>query len=83
MFWKELINQSEEFLQDPNNIRHFSLKDHPEFPYISELEEEEVLELLKEFLSSENQKLSIANMMSYAPVLEIMLIKKNLPSIFG
>ncbi|WP_411821401.1 hypothetical protein [Leptospira sp. 'Mane'] len=83
MFWKEMLNQSEEFLQDPNNIQYFSLKGHPEFPYISDLEEEEVLELMKEFVSSENQKLSIANMMSYAPVFEMMLVKKNLPSIFG
>ncbi|TGN19700.1 hypothetical protein [Leptospira idonii] len=83
MNWKELLNQPDEFLNDPKNSELFNLKGHPEFPYISDLDEAEVLAILQEFLIAENQPITIANLLNYAPILEMTLIKKNLPSIYG
>jgi hypothetical protein len=83
MHWKELLNQSDDFLDDINNVKHFSLKGHPEYPSITELDEEEVLELLSEFVVAEGQKLTIQSLLQYAPIFEMVLIKKNLPSIYG
>ncbi|MDZ4726351.1 MAG: hypothetical protein SH817_09340 [Leptospira sp.] len=83
MYWKDLLNQPEEFLNDPNQIHEFSLKDHPEFPYISQLNEDEVLEVLEEFVKGEGHTVTIQTLFQYAPIFEMMLYKKNMPSIFG
>ncbi|MCZ8344573.1 MAG: hypothetical protein O9301_16180 [Leptospira sp.] len=83
MNWKELLTLSEEELMDQNLVSEFNLVGHPEFPNISELDPRETLELLTEFLEAENQIVSIQNLLNYAPFIEIMLIRKNLPSIYG
>lgn len=83
MFWKDLMNQSDEFLNDPVNVHHFSLKGHPEYPNLSSLSEEDVLAMLTEFLLGENQSITIKNLLNYAPFYEMILNKQNLPSIYG
>ncbi|GBF51902.1 hypothetical protein LPTSP4_34400 [Leptospira ryugenii] len=83
MNWKEMINQEDAFLDDPRNAKEFSLKGHPEYPFLSQLDEEEVLEILSEFLEAEGQIVSIKNLLQYAPIFEITLHRKNLPSIYG
>ncbi|TGL61817.1 hypothetical protein EHQ58_04170 [Leptospira ognonensis] len=83
MFWKDILNQSDEFLNDPNNIRHFSLKGHPEYPNLSTFSEEDVLAMLTEFLEAEKQSISIKNLLNYSPFYEMILSKQNIPSIYG
>ncbi len=83
MNWKDLMNSSEEFLNDPSNISHFSLREHPEFPNLSKLDENEVLEILTDFLKAENQAVTIKNLLNYAPFYEMILSKSNMPSIYG
>ncbi|EOQ94887.1 hypothetical protein LEP1GSC195_0682 [Leptospira wolbachii serovar Codice str. CDC] len=83
MNWKELLNLEDQQLEDPKLADEFSLVGHPEYPSISSLPPEETLEILKEFLMGEGQTVNIKNLLSYAPILEITLIKKNLPTIYG
>ncbi|PJZ44173.1 hypothetical protein [Leptospira brenneri] len=83
MNWKDLLNLEDGQLEDPKLADEFNLVGHPEFPSISSLPPEETLEILKEFLMAENQTVNIKNLLSYAPILEITLIKKNLPTIYG
>jgi len=83
MNWKELLIQSDEFLNDPKNTYLFNLKGHPEFPNLSLLSEDEVLETLSEFIKAEGQNVTLNSMFAYAPFYEQMLAKSNLPSIYG
>lgn len=83
MNWKELLNLEDNQLEDPKLADEFNLAGHPEYPSISTLPPEETLEILKEFLLAEGQVVNIKNLLSYAPILEITLIKKNLPTIYG
>ncbi|MCZ8156884.1 MAG: hypothetical protein O9264_12225 [Leptospira sp.] len=83
MNWKELSNQSEDFLNEPSNINQFSLKGHPEYPHLSDLPEEELIEMLSEFVIAEGHQVTITNMLNYAPIFEMLLFKKNNPSIYG
>ncbi|MBM9547490.1 hypothetical protein JWG40_10725 [Leptospira sp. 201903074] len=83
MNWKELLNLNDKQLEDPKLAETFNLVGHPEYPSISELPPEEILEILTEFLKGEGQIVNIKNLLSYAPILEITLIKKNLPTIYG
>ncbi|MCG6146244.1 hypothetical protein ND856_17240 [Leptospira bandrabouensis] len=83
MNWKELLNLEDNQLEDPKLADEFNLVGHPEYPSISTLPPEETLEILKEFLLAEGQVVNIKNLLSYAPILEITLIKKNLPTIYG
>lgn len=83
MEWKKLLTLSNDELLDPMLVSEFNLVGHPEFPNISELDPEETLELLTEFLQAESQTVNIQNLLNYAPFLEIILIRKNLPSIYG
>jgi len=83
MNWKNWINQEIAFLQNPKNAHLFSLKGHPEFPNLSQLPEEEVLEVLSDFLESEGRVPNLELLLAYAPVYEVTLQKQNLPSIFG
>lgn len=83
MNWKELLNLEDQQLEDPKLADGFNLVGHPEYPSISGLPPEETLEILTEFLKAEGQIVNIKNLLSYAPILEITLIKKNLPTIYG
>lgn len=83
MNWKELLNLDDQQLEDPKLAETFNLVGHPEYPSISNLPPEETLEILTEFLKAEGQTVTIKNLLSYAPILEITLIKKNLPTIYG
>ncbi|EOQ86967.1 hypothetical protein LEP1GSC202_0166 [Leptospira yanagawae serovar Saopaulo str. Sao Paulo = ATCC 700523] len=83
MEWKQLLSLDEKELEDPNLAEEFNLVGHPEYPYISNLPPEETLEILKEFVMAEGHQVNLKNLLSYAPILEITLIKKNLPSIYG
>jgi len=81
--WKDWINQDTKFLRDPGNCSLFTLKDHPEFPNLSLLPEEEVIEVLSEFVRSEGKVVNLEMLLQYAPIFELALQKQNLPSIFG
>ncbi|EMY67844.1 hypothetical protein [Leptospira vanthielii] len=83
MNWKELLNLEDQQLEDPKLADEFNLVGHPEYPSISSLPPEETLEILKEFLMAEGQMVNIKNLLNYAPISEITLIKKNLPTIYG
>ncbi|TGK49671.1 hypothetical protein [Leptospira bouyouniensis] len=83
MDWKQLLTLDEKDLEDPNLADELNLIGHPEYPYISSLPPEETLEILKEFVIAEGHKVNLKNLLSYAPMLEFTLIKKNLPSIYG
>ncbi|MCW7492734.1 hypothetical protein ND861_08630 [Leptospira sp. 2 VSF19] len=83
MNWKELLELEDKQLEDPKLADEFNLVGHPEYPSISTLPPEETLEILKEFLIAEGQVVNLKNLLSYAPILEITLIKKNLPTIYG
>lgn len=83
MEWKELLNLEDKDLENPNLANEFNLVGHPEYPFISNLPPEETLEILKEFVMAEGHQVNIKNLLSYAPILEITLVKKNLPSIYG
>ncbi|MGV3666064.1 MAG: hypothetical protein ACO1NV_08020 [Leptospira bouyouniensis] len=83
MDWKQLLTLDEKDLEDPNLADELNLIGHPEYPYISSLPPEETLDILKEFVIAEGHKVNLKNLLSYAPMLEFTLIKKNLPSIYG
>ncbi|TGM32037.1 hypothetical protein EHQ92_15765 [Leptospira biflexa] len=83
MDWKQLLTLEEKDLEDPNLAFELNLVGHPEYPNISSLPPDETLEILKEFLLAEGHIVNLKNLLSYAPILEITLIKKNLPSIYG
>ncbi|MBL0953985.1 hypothetical protein EHQ96_02095 [Leptospira levettii] len=83
MDWKLLLTLEEKDLEDPNLADELNLVGHPEYPFISSLPPEETLEILKEFVLAEGHKVNLKNLLSYAPILEITLVKKNLPSIYG
>lgn len=83
MFWKEMVNQPEDFLNDPKNVGMFSLKSHPEYPALSALEESVTFNLLKEFVSAEGQPLTIQSLLNYSPFVEMILRRQNHPSFFS
>ncbi len=83
MHWKEWMNFSDAAKRDPSFAKDFSLKGHPEFPGLSDLDEEEVFEILKEFVLAEGKVPCLETLLAYAPVYEITIQKQNLPSIFG
>ncbi|XDD48466.1 hypothetical protein AB3N60_17855 [Leptospira sp. WS39.C2] len=83
MDWKQLLTLDEKELDDPNLATELNLVGHPEYPFISNLPPEETLEILTEFVQAEGHKVNLKNLLSYAPILEITLVKKNLPSIYG
>jgi hypothetical protein len=83
MYWKEILNQSDSFLNDPSEVYHFSLKGHPEYPHISKLDESEVLEMLSDFVRAEGHEPTIQNFLFFAPIFEVMLYQRHYPSIFG
>ncbi|MDF3820301.1 hypothetical protein P3G55_10340 [Leptospira sp. 96542] len=83
MDWKEISNLTENQLLDSNLAKEFNLIGHPEFPNISTLSADETFSFLSEFLKAENQTINLKNLLNYAPFFEMMLIKKNMPSIYG
>ncbi|TGL62502.1 hypothetical protein [Leptospira jelokensis] len=83
MEWKQLLRLDEKELEDPNLADEFNLVGHPEYPFLSSLPPEETLEILKEFVMAEGHVVNLKNLLSYAPILELTLVKKNLPSIYG
>lgn len=83
MHWKEWSNFSDSAKRDPSFAKEFSLKGHPEFPGLSDLDEIEVLEVLTEFVVAEGKIPCLETLLAYAPVYEITIQKQNAPSIFG
>lgn len=83
MNWKEIQNLDEKSLLDESMAKELNLAGHPEFPNIADLPPEETLELLSDFLLAEGQTVNLRNLLNYAPLLEIVLVRRNLPSIYG